>query len=470
MKCKITKVQRLDSIKPDCTYFTDEGYLIDHPILTSCGIFEYTNPDGSIRRELRLPEHVFAESSLASYKGKPIIITHDAGVVDKDNVEDEQIGTILSAGYRDGDDVRAEIIIHNTDEMKKCGLKELSLGYNLDSIEEPGIWNGEPYDSIQTNITINHLALVANARAGEQARLNIDGSDNSDTGPTLKGGKATMKKAAKKNSSTAKTAKNPVKRLDGDLLTPEQLEEAIALYCQENGIGPAADEGEEETTAMDAEETVSQVQENRDRRDAEGEPEDVEGAKEIITQQDEDIESLLALIKQLQAEYCQGDEGEGENTDEGDVPGPEETANSDEGEIEEENADEDDKENSDGDEAGDKSINADSADQIIRQRLAICRVGDKLNLDGLEKMSILGAKKKIIKNVLPSMRLDGKGAAYIDAAYDIAVDNVSKRRGTAYQKAQMCNGNARRADSGNDGGSAADARRAMIARREGGME
>jgi hypothetical protein len=48
--------------------------LIDHPILTRVGIFEYRRPDGSIRRELRLPEEVFAQESLASYKGKPVIL------------------------------------------------------------------------------------------------------------------------------------------------------------------------------------------------------------------------------------------------------------------------------------------------------------------------------------------------------------------------------------------------------------
>lgn len=116
------KVQRFDSLPLDATYFTDEGYLVDHPIVTSVGIFVYHNPDGSERRELRLPEEVFAEKSLASYKGKPIIVTHDAGYVDTDNVKDESIGTILSEGYRDGDDVRAEIIIHDTDSLKstKC--------------------------------------------------------------------------------------------------------------------------------------------------------------------------------------------------------------------------------------------------------------------------------------------------------------------------------------------------------------
>ncbi|MCI9600527.1 MAG: DUF2213 domain-containing protein [Lachnospiraceae bacterium] len=142
---KLKRVRRLDSIRLDAddrTYFTEEGYLVDHPVLTSVGIFEYTNPDGTIRRELRLPEHVFAEKSLKTYRGKPVIITHSAGKISKNNVDREQIGTILSDGYQDNDDVRAEIIIHNTDAMKSSGLKELSLGYNLDLIEEPGEWNG----------------------------------------------------------------------------------------------------------------------------------------------------------------------------------------------------------------------------------------------------------------------------------------------------------------------------------------
>lgn len=166
----LLNVMRLDSLPLEQTFFTPEGYLRDRPILTSTGIFEYSNPDGSIRRELRLPEEVFDAESLRSYQGKPIIVTHDAGLVDKDNVSREQIGTILTEGYRSGNDVRADIVIHDTDEMKDCGLKELSLGYNLDLDETPGVWNGLPYDAIQRNIRINHLALVREARAGEQAR------------------------------------------------------------------------------------------------------------------------------------------------------------------------------------------------------------------------------------------------------------------------------------------------------------
>jgi hypothetical protein len=91
-------------------------------VVTSCGIFEYKNSDGSIRRELRLPEYVFSDESLATYKGKPVIITHHAGRVDKDNVDDKMVGTILSKGYQDGNDVRAKIIIHDIDKVKRSGV------------------------------------------------------------------------------------------------------------------------------------------------------------------------------------------------------------------------------------------------------------------------------------------------------------------------------------------------------------
>lgn len=462
---KLRKVRRLDSIKLDAadkTYFTDEGYLIDHPILTSCGIFEYTNPDGSIRRELRLPEHVFEEKSLKSYKGKPIIITHDAGVVSKDNVDKEQIGTILTEGYQDKDDVRAEIIIHDTDAMKQCGLKELSLGYSLDLVEKPGEWNGEPYDAIQTNIIINHLALVASARAGEQARLNIDGSDE----PELKGGKVEMAKT--------KTSHN-----DGGAMSPEELEKAIAAYKArkaERAAGKAeeapATDGEEpegataeepatEEKAVDGEgeeapaengkspaDIVASVKENRDRRDAEDDPEDVDAAMGVIAQQDSDIDQLLACLEKfLEEEKAEGEHGDSEGEEEG------------EGEC-----------NSDSSGDNSQSLNADSADELFRQRLSICRIGDKLHMDGLENKSIVAGKKAIIAKVFPSMRMDGKSGAYIDAMYDLAVNEVSKRKGVDYQRAQMQGGKApqgqKRADSGNKP-SAASARQRMIDR-EGG--
>ena len=267
------RVRRLDSIPLDMTYFTDEGYLVDHPIVTSVGIFVYHNPDGSERRELRLPEEVFAAKSLASYKGKPVIITHEAGYVDTENVQEEHVGTVLSEGYQDGNDVRAEIIIHDMDTVRGIGLRELSLGYNLRLEETPGVWEGQPYDAIQRDIEINHLALVEKARAGEQARLNIDSKSHDN----LKGGKLDM-------------AKN-ITRKDGDGLDAAAIDAAIEAFKQRRaermGVGdtgteapPAAEADSfppaaEEPAAPAAEEkqdAVQMVKDRRDRRDSFGDP------------------------------------------------------------------------------------------------------------------------------------------------------------------------------------------------------
>ena len=53
---------------------TAEGFLIARAPLTSVGVFTYRNADGTPRRELRLPEEVFSEESLATLKLKPLTL------------------------------------------------------------------------------------------------------------------------------------------------------------------------------------------------------------------------------------------------------------------------------------------------------------------------------------------------------------------------------------------------------------
>ena len=501
MTPKLTRVVRLDSLPLNQTYFTEEGYLVDRPILTTIGIFEYTNPDGTIRRELRLPEEVFKEESLQSYKGKPIIITHDAGLITKDNVHDNAVGTILSEGYRSGNDVRAEIIIHDTDEMKLAGLKELSLGYNLDLDETPGEWNGQPYDAVQRNIVINHLALVLEARAGEQARLNIDSRDRNTKG-------------AKSMSANPKT--NKARRADG-VMSPEDLAQAIAAYKtrraerlaakaqadQEGdtvpvadtkpteGAAPAAD-GDDTIIATSGKEDgddiadqVQMVKDRRDRRDEGDEPADKEAAMGVIAQQDGDMEILFDIIDTLLAERdfdsacdtdgknCDGDEGTAtapaatvpakaqEDEDDESTPAEPPAAENTDG-------DEDDIPTTNASEVGKSVLNVDAVDQIVRQRIQLGIVGRALNMDGLEDMGIMAAKKAVIRAVRPGMRLDGKSVAYINAAYDYAVADVTSRnrKDTSYQIKQMFNQDGRQTVSADDGDSSIKARQRMIDRQQ----
>lgn len=418
--------QRFDSIPLSDTYFTPEGYLIDNPILTRVGIFEYHNPDGTIRRELRLPEEVFAAESLASYKGKPVILTHEAGLVDVDNVQQEHIGTILSEGIQDGDNVRAQIVIHDAESLS-YGLRELSLGYTQTPDETPGVWNGQPYDAIQRNIQINHLALVEKARAGEQARLNIDGEEQ---------GGNQMSKARK------------------DGLTPEEIARLVEEYKQRQAqrmqnSNPTADEGtnpDEQTTDEGEVDPVQEVKDRRDRRDASGDCETMDEASGVIAQQDEDIQKLLDFIAQLQAKI-DFDEASAE----------EEAKTDGEGETAEANADEE--------EHQENPLNMHSIDAYVNQKIELIRLGDKLNLDAIETMKPMDAKKAIITKVHPNIRLDGKDTAYINAMFDIAKESVGKRKGVDYQRQQMFRGDSahnKPVDGQNE------ARRRMIEKMDGG--
>ena len=434
--------QRYDSIPLGETYFTPEGYLIDHPILTRVGIFEYKNPDGSIRRELRLPEEVFAPESLASYKGKPVILTHEAGMIDSDNVQQEQIGTILSEGMQDGDNVRAQIIIHDARKLD-YGLRELSLGYSLDLEEVPGEWQGQPYDAIQRNIRVNHLALVEKARAGDSARLNIDGEDTQ----------------AEKGGNTMS------KRKDG--LTPEEIAQLVEEYKkrkeqrmqgQQPDNQPAADaEGEDDTPENQDEveepaaDPVLEVKENRDRRDAAGDCETMDEANGMIAQQDADIQKLLDFIAQLQAKIDFDEASESETKAEN-------------------NADEEGAEGASQEEKKEESVNMDSIDAYVSQKIELIRLGDKLHMDGIDAMKPMDAKKAIIKKVNPNIRLDGKDKAYIDAMYDITKESIGKRKGVDYQRQQMQmrgDGMEKGARKAPDAQSAAAKRAGMIARMDG---
>lgn len=410
--------QRFDSIPLSDTYFTPEGYLIDNPILTRVGIFEYHNADGSVRRELRLPEEVFAAESLASYKGKPVILTHEAGLVDVENVQQEHIGTILSEGIQDGDNVRAQIVIHDAESLD-YGLRELSLGYTQTPDETPGVWNGQPYDAIQRNIQINHLALVEKARAGEQARLNIDGEEQ---------GGNQMSKARK------------------DGLTPEEIARLVEEYKQRQAQRMENTNPDEQTTDEGEKDPVQEVKDRRDRRDASGDCETMDEASGVIAQQDEDIQKLLDFIAQLQAKI-DFDEASAEEEVKTDGEGENAEANADEGEHQED------------------PLNMDSIDAYVNQKIELIRLGDKLNLDGIETMKPMDAKKAIIKKVHPNIRLDGKDTAYINAMFDIAKESVGKRKGVDYQRQQMFRGDSahnKPVDGQNE------ARRRMIEKMDGG--
>jgi hypothetical protein len=164
----------------------EDGYFYDTPVLTLAEkVFIYREPGGKVRREYRPALEVFRADSLQSFKGRPITAKHPAGMVSAGNVRGVAIGAILSEGRQDGDKLRADIVIH---EPRAMGAdRELSLGYDLDLAPTPGVTpGGERYDAMQTNIRVNHLAVVPRGRAGREARLNLDGDEDPGEKPANK--------------------------------------------------------------------------------------------------------------------------------------------------------------------------------------------------------------------------------------------------------------------------------------------
>lgn len=155
---------------------TDEGYLRGEAVVTRCGVFKYLNQDGTIRREARLPEYAFKKESLDSLKMIPVTNNHPTVLVDATNAKELSIGSTGETINIDGENILTTVTINvqdAIDDIENNNKVELSLGYTLDLIEQKGVYNGQEYDCIQTNIKYNHLAVVERGRAGV-SRLNFD--------------------------------------------------------------------------------------------------------------------------------------------------------------------------------------------------------------------------------------------------------------------------------------------------------
>lgn len=148
---------------------TPEGYIIDTPVIARTGIQWYKR-DGKDVAEYRPASEVFAPQSLASFVGRPLTIDHPAFMVRADNVRSVVVGAILGEPWRDGENLRARVVVHDKRavDLIERGLKaELSVGYTVETEQVAGITpEGAHYDAVQRNIRCNHLSIVTRGRAG----------------------------------------------------------------------------------------------------------------------------------------------------------------------------------------------------------------------------------------------------------------------------------------------------------------
>lgn len=163
---------------------TAEGFLVARAPVTSIGVFTYRNPDGTERRELRLPEEVFAEESLATLKMKPLTLLHPDEAVTPENVDKLSVGSVGSDVTSDSYRVYVSLTAtkqDGIDAVENGSARSLSCGYNCDIEWTSGTWMGMKYDCIQRKIRYNHVALVPVPRAGDGNAIRMDSAGT----PTL---------------------------------------------------------------------------------------------------------------------------------------------------------------------------------------------------------------------------------------------------------------------------------------------
>ncbi|MDL2313383.1 DUF2213 domain-containing protein [Desulfovibrio sp. OttesenSCG-928-C14] len=182
-------------------------WLIEDKPISKAGVFPYLGaflpkaPDPTrVYMVLRPPQELGRPETVDSFKLQPWVIDHDMlGPHEKGLLPPERKGVHGVIGEKVYFNAKDGTLYANikcfSEQMKndiEQGIRGLSAGYFHDLDWESGVYNGQPYDAVQRNISCNHLALVPRGRMGKDVALDhadydILGGNAMDiiTGPRL---------------------------------------------------------------------------------------------------------------------------------------------------------------------------------------------------------------------------------------------------------------------------------------------
>lgn len=171
---------RYDVGRMDAAVINDKGYLKADAYATRVGVFTYILKDGTIRRELRSPEEVFAKDSMDSLREVVITNNHPPEPLNAQNTK------LYAAGWTGKDVKKKEKFIQidttiteseTITQIIEGGKHELSCGYTCEIENMSGEFDGERYDAIQRKIRYNHLSVVDRGRAGAEVKIKFDSAE-----------------------------------------------------------------------------------------------------------------------------------------------------------------------------------------------------------------------------------------------------------------------------------------------------
>lgn len=168
-----------DTVGVGSTRRTADGYLVADAKVARTGIQIYTGaelgrPELNTVRLYRPESEVFAADTMHSFAFRPMTVGHPSKMVDATNWKEVSVGQTGGEVVRDGEVVRVPLVLMDAGAISQweAGKRELSMGYTAEIVFGDGVApNGDKYDAIQTNLRMNHLALVDKGRAGSEFRI-----------------------------------------------------------------------------------------------------------------------------------------------------------------------------------------------------------------------------------------------------------------------------------------------------------
>lgn len=381
------------------TEITPEGFIKAKAIVTRCGVFLYKNADGTVRKELRHPDEVLKEDTMESIKMIPVVNGHPPErLVTAENAKRLAIGYTGEFVENDMPYIIANFMITDKNAIEEILEKkknELSLGYTVDLIDEKGIYNGEPYDFIQTNIKYNHLAIVDQARAGPEAKIVLDGQDAEEI----------LKEEAKMAQKKLKRIKLDTKEY---MLEDEAAEYIEKMIEEKMKLEEAKESLEEKIEELENELDRSHAERDSLRDKDYHDPEKVHhpmqndeiGAKGKEEMDPKDSYGMQSHVKDYQK--------------------PSQMENHVVNALKNEHYPKD--------LAHIAKVDSDEINRRVKNRVKLEKISekylDKSTLLRIDSLSDLEIKKKLIMTLQPNANIEGKSETYINARFDSAIEEL----------------------------------------------
>lgn len=198
------------------------GFLrIKNVPITCTGVRRYRTQDGREVMEAKTPSELLSQATVDSANDKPITDDHpkDANgqnvLVNRDNYKKYMKGYMSSNAHVENGQIRNDLTITDPkliDEIRH-GKQELSIGFEMQLDPTKGKLDGVAYDAKQTNIKINHVAIVQHGRAGHSVCLTADSAEEVPTEEKKEGRTMEFTKVHTKNNGDISVAVEDAEKL-----------------------------------------------------------------------------------------------------------------------------------------------------------------------------------------------------------------------------------------------------------------